>query len=52
MSVFAVAFPATCADLLLSFCCVCGLPLLQTSLLCHMFPGSVFGSELRARKWE
>lgn len=24
----------------------------QTSLLCHMFPGKVFGSELRARKYE
>lgn len=26
--------------------------MLQTTLLAHMFPGSVFGSELRARKWE
>ena len=24
----------------------------QTILLCHMFPGKVFGSELRVRKWE
>jgi hypothetical protein len=25
---------------------------LQTALVCHMFPGKVFGSELRARKHE
>jgi hypothetical protein len=24
----------------------------QTSLLCHMFPGKVFGSEMRARRHE
>jgi len=25
---------------------------MNTSLLCHMFPGKVFGSELRPRKHE
>lgn len=28
------------------------LLVLQTALLCHMFPGKVWGSELRARKYE